>query len=156
MMLEGTANKTTHNKNMNESEQNKTKTADELAKWQAGWKQSNDHYILADVEWKRRNLEEQHNLNLELLKNQHELNLQILEKQSDLSRELHKKQSKLLKFSICATLMAAIIGTGFGFYLEHNWSEKKPKVPQKINLKQDVLKKSAHHKGIHEPLRSKE
>ena len=56
-------------------------------------------------------------LHTQLLEKQHELNLDILQKQHSLNLKIHKKQSKLLKWSIVATIIAALLGTVLGHFL---------------------------------------
>jgi len=64
-------------------------------------------------------LEKQHTLNLEIIQTQHQLNL-----------EIHKKQSKLLKLSIVATVLAALLGATLGRFLpsieKYLMQEQKP------------------------------
>ncbi len=122
---------------------------EELARWQAGWKTSTDHYILADKEWQRRAREEQHNLNLGLLKNQHSLNLQIL-----------KKQTSLMKGSIVVGFIGVILGAILGAYLSVTLS-KEPQVKQKESLESTLQQKvsessSPPHKGTNESLEARE
>ena len=61
---------------------------------------------------------------------QHELNLELLQKQHSLNLEIHKKQSKLLKWSIVATVLAALLGATLGQFLpsigKYLTQEQKP------------------------------
>jgi len=55
---------------MEQSEQLKGMTADQLATWQAGWKERSHYDILAEKEWQRRFMSIQHTHDRELLKPQ--------------------------------------------------------------------------------------
>lgn len=125
---------------MSESETLKQMSPEKLAEWQAGWKPTTGHYILAEAEWKRRFLEEQHCLNEQLLEEQlranhqlasdqasaakrlHEkqveLSREIHHEQSALTREIHRKQSKLVILSIAATGIATVAAAALGAYLQ--------------------------------------
>ena len=59
----------------------KKMSAMKLSKWQAGYKRDTHNFILAENEWRRREMQEQHRLNSEVIKQQYELNLKIFEKQ---------------------------------------------------------------------------
>ena len=65
-----------------------------------------------------------------LLEKQHELNLELLQKQHTLNLEIHKKQSKLLKWSIVATVLAALLGATLGQFFpsieKYLMQEQKP------------------------------
>ena len=65
-----------------------------------------------------------------LLEKQHKLNLEIIQKQHSLNLEIHKKQSKLLKWSIVATVLAALLGATLGQFLpsieKYLTQEQKP------------------------------
>jgi hypothetical protein len=85
----------------------KNKSDQELAQWQAGWKQYTENYILAEIEWANRAREKQHKLDQALLQNQHDLNLLILE-----------KQSKLTKLSISVGFIGVVVGALLGAYMQ--------------------------------------
>jgi hypothetical protein len=74
----------------------KNKSDDELARWQAGWKQHGHHHILAQKEWERRARERQHELDLALM----------------------FKQVQWMKYSVVASVIAALLGAIVGAVLQ--------------------------------------
>jgi len=55
---------------MSTEEELKNKSAEQLANWQSGWKPRTPYDILAEKEWQRRFMLEQHELDKHLLKQQ--------------------------------------------------------------------------------------
>lgn len=92
----------------------------ELADKQHGRPIDDPLYILVEQEWQRRTRAEQHKLNTDIILNQHKLNEQLFEKQSKLT-------ITIAKTGAVATILAALLGAGFGFYLSITSS---PKLPQ--------------------------
>jgi hypothetical protein len=74
----------------------KEKSADELAKLQAGYRPGSDHWILAEKEWDRRARKEQHELDLALI----------------------LKQVRWMKYSVMASVIAALLGAAIGALLQ--------------------------------------
>ena len=79
---------------------------------------------------KRKIEEDKLRLPTQLLEKQHEFNRKILHEQHSLNLEIHKKQSKLLKWSIVATVLAALLGATLGQFLpsigKYLTQEQKP------------------------------
>ena len=68
----------------------------ELASWQAEWKQNSNFHILAEKEWERRARERQHELDLALM----------------------FKQVRWMKYSVMASVIAALLGAIVGAILQ--------------------------------------
>ena len=95
--------------------------------------------VLIEQEWRRRIRLDQHRLSEQLLDKQIEFNkyisfsqdslaTSIHNKQAKLAREIHKKQTRTTIAIACiagiSTILAALLGAGFGFYLSTTNSPK--------------------------------
>ena len=120
----------------------------------------NPHKEKQDQALKRYNKQKEMEIPLELvkiqdmynkqnLKRQHKFNLEIFEKQSELTREIHKEQSKLIKYSIFATLFAALCGIAIGYYaatLQTKDPIPNPTAYEKTTQQHTYEKTSSHQK----------
>jgi hypothetical protein len=81
----------------------KNRSMHDLIRTICGRKEDAEDHQAAKIELKRREMAEQHELNVWLMKKQHELNLKILE-----------KQSKIAKWSIIVGFIGLILGAMIG------------------------------------------
>jgi len=81
---------------VNRTENLKTKSDEELAKWQSSWKPESQLYILAEKEWERRARERQHELDVALI----------------------LKQVRWMRYSVVASVVAALSGAVIGALLQ--------------------------------------
>lgn len=95
-----------------------TKMSDEeLARWQAGWKEQTEYFILAKKEWERRDRLKQHELDLQLL----------------------SRQVRWMKFAVIATILSTLLGVILGAYLQRNWPiDQQQKTVQSTQEKTSV------------------
>ena len=97
-----------------------------LSKWQAGYKRDTHNYILAENEWRRREMQEQHKLNEKIIKQQHELNLKISSSQN--------------KIVIIAAIITGLIGF-FGVFMGAYLTSKSSVIQnnQEVHRQQKIL-----------------
>src|SRR3989304_2461252 len=101
-----------------------TKMSDEaLAKWQAGWKEHTEYFILAKKEWERRDRLKQHELDLKLM----------------------ARQVRWMKFAVIATILSALLGVILGAYLQRNWPIDQQQKPIQSIQEKTSLSSSVHH-----------
>ena len=83
----------------------------------------------------------------EIIKLQHKFNLEIFEKQAALTRAIHKKQSKLIKYSIYATLFAALCGIAIGYYTAMLQLKRQDPIPKTYgkSIQQHMSEKISVH-----------
>lgn len=116
---------------------------------------SNPFLVLIEQEWKRRVRIDQHKFNEQLLEeqlrsshnlssNQASLAKSLHRQQSDLTREIHQKQTRTIITIACiaavSTILAALLGAGFGFYLSTTNSSKLPQSEPKMETKISATK----------------
>ncbi len=95
----------------------------ELARYQMGWKEHTESFRLADLEWKRRERNEQHDLNLKLLGEQ--------------SRIMKSSNRTIAIFTITATLLGSIAGAVVQATLPE-MMKKPPKATTQQNTQPDI------------------
>lgn len=95
----------------------------ELARYQMGWKEHTESFRLADLEWKRRERNEQHNLNLQLLEEQ--------------AKIMKSSNRTIAIFTITATLLGSIAGAVVQATLPE-LMKKPPKTPAQQSTQPDT------------------
>jgi len=109
-----------------------TKMTDfELVRYQMGWKEHTEQFRSADIEWKRRERNEQHNLNLKLLEEQAKL--------------MKSSNRTIAIFTITATLLGSIVGAVVQATLPE-MLKKQPKQTTQQDTQTDIKPSTS---GVH-------
>lgn len=98
----------------------KKKDDDQLASWQSQFRPGSDTFILAEKEWRRREMIEQHKLDVKLM----------------------SKQVRSMKFTAIIGVIATLAGAALGAYLQYSLSQRPPKNTQST-IQQESGKVSA-------------